>query len=163
MTRSYESCHNLQDLMTDKVLPSKACSPTSSDTDSEASYGISTPTHLQQLPRTESKASLEWKMQRQQCAYRFFVKCQPRLRLAWACHFVASWIVLSFSLLSSESVSRQKYIPISSSSVHDLLENDDCFKGFVNVFAESQAEENALLLCCQNDSDTGICPASVRT
>jgi hypothetical protein len=104
----------------------------------------------------ESRSSLQLKMQIQQCSYKFF-EWRPILILAWVVHFLASICVLCFGTISNHG--ERKYIPINVEEVEE-----DCYKGFVDVFSPSMDSPGAFVCCSDSSSDNPlICNSPVRT
>ncbi|KAG7345282.1 hypothetical protein IV203_032813 [Nitzschia inconspicua] len=97
------------------------------------------------------------KLFRQQSSYRFH-EWRPWLTFFWLCHFSLSVMVIVWGGIHNHDT---KYIPINV----EALDNLNCSKGFVNVFASSKGDSDALVCCGENYSgnkylkalEDGIC------
>lgn len=74
---------------------------------------------------------------------------RPRLILAWSLHFVSCIIVLWYG--SAASHGERKYIPIDVTKVED-----ECSKGFIDVFSSSIDDPGAFVCCRSTSGDTSI-------
>jgi hypothetical protein len=112
------------------------------------------------VPSSRSHHNNDKLLHRQHSAYRFN-RWQPRLTFFWTCHFLISLLVIFWGGIDNQDT---KYIPINVDALkNDALMNYDCSKGFVNVFASSRDDPEALV-CCGNGStkrggalEEGIC------
>lgn len=80
-----------------------------------------------------------------------FREWRPRLMVVWAFHFAASIAIILLGTLKNDD--NGKYIPIDAETIED-----DCSKAFLNIFASS-ASENEAIVCCTNETSNGICQA----
>ncbi len=79
-----------------------------------------------------------------------FRECRPTLMTVWAYHFAASIAIILLGSIQNEG---RKYIPIDTGTIED-----DCSKAFLNIFASSDSDSEAII-CCTKDTTSGICQA----
>jgi hypothetical protein len=105
------------------------------------------------------------KMYRQQSSYRFD-EWRPWLTGAWILHFVICSLMVVWGCL--QNIDGRKYVPIQISNNNIItanisdemtqrsessdLSDNKCYKGFVNVFADSIDDPGAVVYCCQNNN-----------
>jgi hypothetical protein len=81
-----------------------------------------------------------------------FYTWQPWLIFCWICHFMLSILVIFWGGIHNHD---SKYIPVNVEVLMDENPNNNCSKGFVNVFASSMDDPGALV-CCSNDVNGNV-------